>query len=112
MRNSSLMSALGTLFTGPKWASARPDVLRREALLFNTLLMLGAVAIAYPIAFYMLTLGMAAPVVLVTGGLAFAALALVCHMRRAFEWELACHIALIATVGCALTLADPDILDF
>lgn len=112
MRNRSFLSAFGTLFTGPKWASARPDVLRREALLFNTLLMLGAVAIAYPIAFYMLTLGMTAPVVLVTGGLVFAALALVLHMRRAFEWELACHIALIAMVGCALTLADPDILDF
>jgi two-component system, cell cycle sensor histidine kinase DivJ len=112
MRKTSFVSALGALFTGPKWASARPDVLRREALLFNTVLMLGAVAIAYPVAFYMLTLGMAAPVVLVTGGLVFAALALVCHMRRALEWELACHIALITTVGCALTLADPDILDF
>lgn len=112
MRNRSILSAFGTLFTGPRWASARPDVLRREALLFNTLLMLGAIAIAYPVAFYMLTLGMAAPVLLVTGGLVFAALALVLHMRRTFEWELACHVALIAMVGCALTLADPDILDF
>ncbi len=112
MRNRSIQSAVARLFTGPKWASARPDVLRREALLFNTILMLGAVAIAYPVAFYMLTLGMAAPIVLVTAGLALAALALVFHMRRAFEWELASQICLIALVGCSLTLADPDILDF
>jgi cell cycle sensor histidine kinase DivJ len=112
MRNNSNLSAIGTLFTGPKWASARPDVLRREALLFNTVLMLGAIAIAYPIAFYMLVRGMTAPFVLVTAGLVFAGLALVLHMRRAFEWELACHVTLISLIGCALTLADPDILDF
>lgn len=112
MRNRPKLPALGTLFTGPKWASARPDVLRREALLFNTVLMLGAIALAYPIAFYMLVRGMTAPFVLVTAGLVMAGLALVLHMRRAFEWELACHITLISLIGCALTLADPDILDF
>ncbi|WP_196259273.1 PAS domain-containing sensor histidine kinase [Pelagibacterium limicola] len=112
MRNRFFLSALGKLFTGPKWASARPDVLLKQALLFNSLLMLGAVAIAYPVAFYMLTQGLSAPAVLVTAGLALAALALVFHMRRAFEWELTCQVVLITLVGSALSLADPDIFDF
>lgn len=112
MRNRSIFSAPGMLFSGPQWAGARPDVLRRQALFFNTLLLLGAVAIAYPVAIYMLIMGSAAPVMLVTIALALAALALVFHMRRAFEQELACQVTLIAIVGCALTLVDADVFDF
>lgn len=112
MRNPITLASLKTLLSGPKWAASRPDVLRREALFFNTILMLAAVAVAYPVALYFLIAGSLMPVAVVTLAAVLTGLALILHMRRNFEGELACQALTIAGIGAILTLADPDIIDF
>lgn len=112
MRIRMIVSKLARLMTGPVWATARPDVLRREALFFNTLLMVAAVVAACPIAVLFLTQGSVLPITAVMVAAALTALAFAMHVKRRFELELACHVALIGSIGILLTLSDPDIVDF
>lgn len=112
MRNPIIPASLKTLLSGPKWAASRPDVLRREALFFNTVLILVAVAIAYPVALFFLVTGSLMPVMVVTLAAVLSGLALMLHLRRNFEGELLCQALTIAGIGAILTLADPDLIDF
>lgn len=113
MRNPFKFSSLSELFVGPKWASTRPDVLRRQALLFNTVLILTSLAVAYPVGLYLLWQHGSGvflnAVALLT---VFAIISMAMHRRRLYEMEVGAHVGAIGSIGMILTVADPDIVDF
>ena len=112
MRSLSPMLARRQETEPVREAAGRPEALRRRTLGTSSRIILGASAVAAPVALYALRQGMLLPFVLSVCGLAIGFIALALHHRGQYEGAAAGQVYGILLVGALLAVIDPAIADF
>ena len=103
---------LGKSRQDPGTTPGRSDLLRRRAMRANAYLLLGASALAAPLAVFTLIHGFAVPFVLTVIGLATGLMSLLLLDRHEDEGAAIGQVVGIMLAGLVLTVADPAIADF
>ena len=93
-------------------AKGRPEALRRAVLATNARIILAASMVGLPAALYMLVGGGLMPFVLDVIGLCTGFMTLALHRRGQYERAAFGQVYGTLLVGLALTLVDPNIVDF